>query len=129
MFPRKSSICFLSIIIMNMSDMTCIDITLLVICSTARLHAIIHTVKCDQPIYKKDLTIINNEPIDSPLKMVLRLWWFHLDIWFLEEGPCIDHIMQSSGLYEIQKTVSTTNTVEHQLQHVQCNWKACGTRC
>lgn len=53
---------------MNTSDMTCIYVTLFVIYSTARLHAITHTVKCDQPIYKKDLTIINNEPIDSPLK-------------------------------------------------------------
>ena len=112
-FPGQSSIGFLPMIDMNPNDMTCIYSTLSFICSTARRHLITSTVTFDQPLYWKVLTIISNEPIDSPLRsLALRLGGCHLEMSFL---GCIGHIMQSSGLYEVLETVYATNAVEHML--------------
>ena len=82
-FPGQSSICFLPMIDMNPNDMTCIYSTLSFICSTARRHLITSTVTFDQPLYWKVLTIISNEPIDSPLRsLALRLGGCHLEMSF-----------------------------------------------
>lgn len=110
-YPGKSSVCFLPMIDMNPSDMSCIYSTLSFITTEASKHGIVPTVTFDQPLYWKAVTIINNEPTDSHLKtMVVRLGGFHLEMSYLGS---IGHIMQNSGLYELLETIYATNAVDH----------------
>ena len=79
-FPGQSSICFLPMIDMNPSDLSCIYSTLLFICKEATRLDVTPTITFDQPHYWKALTIIQSETHDSPLKAIVLHKWVFLDV-------------------------------------------------
>ena len=57
------------------------------------------------------MTIIKNEPSNSPLKsVILRLEGFHLEMSFV---GAIGHLMEGSGIIELIETVYAPNAVTH----------------
>lgn len=73
-YPGNSSVSFLPIIDLNVSDMTCIYSTLHFVSNQAKCYDITAILTFDQPLYWKALSIIQNENPGSHLKsVVLRL--------------------------------------------------------
>ena len=112
--PGQASVMLLPMIDMNPLDLTCIYLTLYFISDHARQYGVVPIITFDQPFGYKSITIIENEPESSPLKLiVLRLGGFHTLMSFL---GFIGHLIQGSGLREVLEKVYTGNTVAHILR-------------
>lgn len=112
-YPEKATVTFLPIIDMNPTDLTCINSTLHFICKDASKFNATASATFDQPLHWKARTIIENEPVNSPLKrMVLCLGGFHMKMSFL---GAIGHIMSGSGLDSTLGEVYGENSVIHML--------------
>ena len=111
--PGMSSVMFLPMIDVNPSDATCIYSTLKFLAEHAKRHNASPVVTFDQPLWWKDLMIVDTEPVGSDLKsVVLRLGGFHLEMSFLGS---IGHLMSVSGLQHILELVYAHNAVVHML--------------
>lgn len=111
--PGKATVNFLPMIDMNPTDLTCINSTLHFICKDAEKHNAQLTATFDNPLYWKARTIIENQPLSSPLKrIVLCLGGFHLKMSYL---GTIGHIMAGTGLDQVLAQVYSENTVIHML--------------
>lgn len=109
----KSTVNFLPIIDMDPTDYTCINSTLSFICNDAAKHNAAPTVTFDNPLYWKARTIIENEPVSSPIKrIVLCLGGFHTKMSFL---GTIGHIMTGTGLDVVLSQIYAENSVSHML--------------
>lgn len=109
----KASVNFLPIIDMKPTDYTCINSTLHFISKDADKHNASPTITFDNPLYWKARTIIENEPMSSPIKrIVVCLGGFHLKMSFL---GTIGHLMAGTGLDVVLSQVYAENTVNHML--------------
>lgn len=109
----KATVNFLPMIDMNPTDLTCINSTLHFICKDAEKHNAQLTATFDNPLYWKARTIIENEPLSSPLKrIVLCLGGFHLKMSYI---GTIGHIIAGTGLDQVLAQVYSENTVIHML--------------
>ena len=95
-YPGESSVMFLPMIDLDLSDSSCIYNTMKFVSSQARQYDATPILTFDQPLYWKALTIIQSQPDDNDLKgVVLRLGGFHMQMSFLGS---IGHLMAGSGL-------------------------------
>ncbi len=109
----KATVNFLPMIDMNPTDLTCINSTLHFICKDGQKYNAQVTVTFDNPLYWKARTIIENEPLSSPLKrIVVCLGGFHLKMSYL---GTIGHIMAGTGLDQALAQVYAENTVIHMM--------------
>ncbi|CAG2238782.1 unnamed protein product [Mytilus edulis] len=110
-YPGKPSVVFLPMINMNPSDLTCINSTANFIGKRVKAQHCVPIFAFDQPLYWKAMNIIKNEPLNSPLKLViLRLRGFHLEMNFVGG---IGHLMEGSRITELHKTVYAPSAVTH----------------
>ncbi len=109
----KATVNFLPIIDMNPTDYTCINSTLRFVCKDAEKYNASPTITFDNPLYWKARSIVENEPVSSPIKrIVLCLGGFHLKMSFL---GTIGHIMAGTGFDVVLAQVYAENTVTHML--------------
>ncbi|CAC5381294.1 unnamed protein product [Mytilus coruscus] len=110
-YPGKSTVSFLPMIDMSVTDMSCIYSTLTFVCNLATRYDISPVLTFDQPLYWRALTIVQNEQPNSQLKsLVLRLGGFHTEMSFMGS---IGHIMSNSGIQEILELIYAPNAVSH----------------
>lgn len=112
--PGQSSVMFLPMIDLDPGDLTCIHSTLRFVSANAQQYGVTPILTFDQPLWWKAMTMIENEPNNSPLKsIIVRLGGFHTLMSFLGS---IGHLMQGSGLKELLELVYAPNTVPKMLE-------------
>lgn len=87
----KSTIIFLSMIDINLNDLTCINLTLHYVSREAKAHNFKQILTFHQPLYWKAMQITEIEPSNSLLKsIILRIGVFHFEFSFV---GCMGHLM------------------------------------
>ena len=111
--PGKSSVMFLPMIDMNLTDVSCIYSTLIFITEHAHRYNVQPIITFDQPLWWKAFLITATEPANSDLRnIVLCLVGFHTKMSFLGS---IGHLMAGSGLQELFELIYAPNAVVHML--------------
>ena len=105
----KSTVTFLPIIDLNLSDESCIYSTLTFIIEQAKsLNILVPSVTFDQPLWLKATGIIE----DAKLNIVCRLGGFHTLMSFLGS---LGHLMKGSGIEELFSQVYAEHSVTHMI--------------
>ena len=113
LYPGQSCLTFLPMIDMEPGNLTCIYSTLHFVVSLAEKYAATPILTFDQPLWWKAMSIVENEPADSPLRsIVLKLGGFHAEMSFLGS---IGRLMAGSGLQELLEKIFAKNAVTHML--------------
>ena len=113
LYPGQSCLTFLPMINMEPGNLTCIYSTLHFVVSLAEKYAATPILTFDQPLWWKAMSIVENEPADSPLRsIVLKLGGFHAEMGFLSS---IGRLMAGSGLQELLEKIFAKIAVTHML--------------